>query len=393
VTAMPAGAPESVLIFDDGQAPYVLPVVRAFGRAGWRVGLGSDSEGQAGRSRWVTARHRVPAPERGLEAFAEAALRAAREGGYAVAFGADDVELLALSSLRETLPCAVPYAPHESVLRSVDKLALAHAAARVGLAGPATVAATAATVAATNLPVIVKSRLHWTPGSTADVRHLLVRVCRDRAEVAGRVAEIAACGGEAILQQHIDGQLIAVSAVVDAEGRVVAWSQQQTLRSSLRRTSARAETVPLDPVLTGRVADLLTDLGWFGLANLQFLRPPGGQPHLIDFNGRIYGSIALAIAAGANLPVLWAQLALGQRPTEPIVARPGVRFQELESDLRRARVERRAGILDDVLDTVAYAPRAAHGCLSVTDPWPAAYRLGQLFQGAVNGRFGRSRPR
>jgi len=176
------------------------------------------------------------------------------------------------------------------------------------------VAATPAAVASTDLPVIVKSRLYWTPGTTADVRHLLVCVCDDRAEVARRVAEIAASDGEAILQQPIDGQLIAVSAVVDAEGRVVAWSQQQTLRASLRRTSARAETVPLDPVLTGRVADLLADLGWFGLANLQFLSPPGGDPHLIDFNGRIYGSIALAIAAGANLPVLWAQLALGWSP-------------------------------------------------------------------------------
>lgn len=263
---MRAGAPESVLILDDGQAPYVLPVVRAFGRAGWRVGLGSDIEGQAGRSRWVTERHRVPAPERGPEAFAEATARAAQEGGYSVAMGADDIELLALSSLRETLPCTVPYAPHEAVLRSVDKLALAQAAARIGLAAPPTVAATPAAVASTDLPVIVKSRLHWTPGTTADVRHLLVRVCDDRAEVARRVAEIAASGGEAILQQPIDGQLIAVSAVVDAEGRVVAWSQQQTLRASLRRTSARAETVPLDPVLTGRVADLLADLGWFGLA-------------------------------------------------------------------------------------------------------------------------------
>jgi predicted ATP-grasp superfamily ATP-dependent carboligase len=276
------------------------------------------------------------------------------------------------------VPCVVPYAGHDAVMRSVDKLELARAAEGAGLACPRTVPATEAAVAETPLPVIVKSRLHWTPGSAARVRHLLVRLCRDRAEVSCRVAEIEASGGQAVLQQPIEGELMALSAVVDREGGVVAWSQQRTLRASLRRTSARAETVSLDPGLADRVQALLAELAWFGLANVQFLRPPDGEPHLIDFNGRFYGSIALAIAAGVNLPVLTAEVALGRAPREVVVARPGVRFQGLETDLRRARVERRGGLLLDVVDTLTYAPGAAHSCLSARDPKPAAYQLAQL---------------
>jgi predicted ATP-grasp superfamily ATP-dependent carboligase len=54
------------------------------------------------------------------------------------------------------------------------------------------------------------------------------------------------------------------------------------------------------------VARLLADLGWSGVANVQFVRAPGGRPRLIDLNGRLYGSLALAYATGVNVPDLWA---------------------------------------------------------------------------------------
>ncbi len=370
-----------VLIVEDGHTPYVLPAVRALGRAGFGVGLGSPEGGRASRSRWVSAIHHVPGPERGVEEFAAALAGAVRDGSYDLAFGADDVEMLALSAVREGLPCLVPHAAHEAVLRSVDKLELARAAERAGVGTPRTVGATAKAVAETSLPVMAKSRLHWTPGSATGVRHLLVRRCEDRAETDRRVAEIAAAGGEAILQEPIDGELMALSTVIDEGGNALAWAQQRTLRASLRRTSARAETVPLDGDLARRVAALLGDLGWYGLANLQFLRPEGREPKLIDLNGRFYGSIALAIDAGVNLPAIWADLALGRPPAEPVLARSGARFQGLQTDLRRARTERRGGLLRDVLDTFAYAPRSAHSCLSLRDPRPVAYQLRQLARG------------
>ena len=330
------------------------------------------------RSRWVDAVHAVPGPERGVGEFTTAVAGAVRDGGYDLAFGGDDAEMLALSAVRADLPCLVPHAAHGAVLRAVDKLELARAAERCGLGSPRTVEATPQAVAETPLPVIVKSRLHWTPTSAAGVRHLLVSRCDDRAGVERSVAEMSAAGGAAVLQEPIDGELMALSTVIDECGKALAWAQQRTLRASLRRTSARAETVALDRDLAARAATLLGDLGWYGLANLQFLRPDGGEPKLIDLNGRFYGSIALAIAAGVNLPAIWAELALGWRPAETVLARPGARFQGLLTDLRRARRERRGGLLRDVLDTAAYAPRAAHSCLSVRDPRPVAYELRRL---------------
>lgn len=380
----PASGPKRgrVLIVDDGRTPYVLPAVRALGSAGYVVGLGSAARGRAARSRWVEAVHPVPGPERGLHSFAGAVRAAVNQGGYELAFGADDVEMLALSAVRDELPCTVPHAHDDAVLRAVDKLELASAADRAGLGGPRTVEATARAVAETPLPVIVKARLHWSPQSAEGVRHLIVADCQSREEVQGRVEEIGAAGGEAILQEQIDGELMAVSCVVDAEGHPLAWVQQRTLRSSLRRTSARAETTALDPELTARVGSLLGDLGWYGLANLQFLRSVrDGEPKLIDLNGRYYGSIALAIGAGVNLPAIWAEAALGRPRGEPVVADGGARFQGLRTDLRRARHQRRGGLVRDIVDTVAYAPGAHHSCLSVRDPLPVIDELLRLARG------------
>ena len=80
-----------------------------------------------------------------------------------------------------------------------------------------------------------------------------------------------------------------------------------------------------------------------------------------------------------DLPVRWASLATtGEDPGTTPSARTGVRYQALEEDLRRARTERRGGLLADVASTALYAPWAAHSTWDPGDCRPAAARLAQL---------------
>jgi hypothetical protein len=57
-------------------------------------------------------------------------------------------------------------------------------------------------------------------------------------------------------------------------------------------------TVQIDPMLGRGVSALLTDLDWFGLADLEFQVSDDGEPRLIDFNGRFIESFEQIIAAG-----------------------------------------------------------------------------------------------
>jgi predicted ATP-grasp superfamily ATP-dependent carboligase len=144
--------------------------------------------------------------------------------------------------------------------------------------------------------------------------------------------------------------------------------------------SCRAATVPVDPEIAARAAALFAELGWFGLAELQFLVPADGIARLIDFNGRFYGSLNLAVTAGANLPASWAALATG-RPAEPATAASGSRYSWWEGDLRRALVERRGGIGRDVAGTLYSGLGAAHSVLRLRDPGPALSQARQLLAG------------
>jgi hypothetical protein len=318
--------------------------------------------------------------EAGVEPFAEAVGGVITEGAYDIVFGGDDVEVLALSLCRERFEACIPYAPHHVVLRAMDKLELTDAARSAGLTVPRTVAATPEAVAdaAVRPEVVVKARLHWSPGRSSG--RMAAAVCRTHAEIVQAVDTVEQAGAQAVLQNRIDGTLRAVTVLCGPGGRVVAEAHQVASRiSPAWRTSTRAETRPIDPVLSAQVAELVAGLGWLGIANLQFLCPNSGPPHLIDFNGRFYGSLVLAQRAGLDLPVRWALLATtGQDPGPVPTARPGARYQALEEDLRRARVERRGGLLGDLASTALYAPWAAHSTWDTGDLRPAADRLWHL---------------
>lgn len=372
-----------VLIVEDGLGPHPLAAARSFGSAGWRVGIGSPKPGgRAGSSRWVTGWHPVPPAEDDVLAFLAATRTAIAAGGYDIVFGGDDIEVLALSAARATLGALLPYPAHHVALHLVDKLELTLAASRAGLAVPRTLPPAAMTNGAQEMPfpVVVKARLHWTPGRSGVPARLDRAVCRTPAEVGTAVARIAAAGGSAIVQELVEGRLMALTLLVDRTGRPIATVQQEARRvSPYWHNSVRAETVGADQDLVDRSTRMLADLGWWGLANLQFLVPAGGgAPRLIDFNGRFYGSLALARAAGADLPVLWARLALDLAVPAPVSARVGIRYQSLEEDLRRAMVERRDGLRRDLWETLRYAHGAVHSTWSGGDRGPAMWRTREL---------------
>jgi hypothetical protein len=129
-------------------------------------------------------------------------------------------------------------------------------------------------------------------------------------------------------------------------------------------------TEPVDGSIGTSIARLLSDLEWYGLAQLQFIATTSGERFLIDLNGRFYGSLALASGAGTDLAGAWANLATG-RPVEVHEPRIGVRYQWLEGDLRRAMVERKGGRLADVKSCLSYARGATHSVWSWSDPGPA----------------------
>lgn len=362
------------LVVEQGFSRGTLTAVRALASAGWQVGVGTPGgSGLASSSRHCTRRHVVPAAHEDPGAFVAAVASAVRRGRYEVVFGGGEAEVLALSEHRSAISAVVPHAGHDVVLSALDKARLAAAAAAVGFAVPVALELSGI---GSDQPVVVKARLHARPGHCGAPPRIDTTVVYGQDAARRRIAEIAAVGGEAELQQFISGRLMAYSAVVTAGGqRIAAHSMQVASRMwpADAGASCRAVSVPVDDQLARRAAALFAHLGWFGLAQLQFLIPADGVPRLIDLNGRFYGSLALAVKAGANLPAVWAALATDRDPdavpTGPL--RPGVRYSWLEGDLRRALAVQRGGRLREVAGSLCAGVGAAHSVAKLSDPAPA----------------------
>ena len=367
------------LVVEQGYSRGALAAVRALAQAGWQVGVGApDGRGLASSSRACWRRHAVPAAHQDQAAFLAAVARAVSEGGYQVVFGAGEAEVLTLSEHRDTVPAVVPHADHQVVLNALDKARLAEAAVAAGLRVPALLAPDSLTDE--TRPVVVKARMHARPGQAGAPPRIDTNVVVGATATRRRVEQITALGGEAQVQEFLEGHLMAYAAVTTPGGRRVAAQSMQVASRVWppgAGASCRAVSVPVDPELAGRAAALLAALGWFGLAELQFIVPADGIPRLIDLNGRFYGSLALAVRAGANLPSTWAALATG-RDVGPVTAAAGVRYSWWEGDLRRALVERRGGLARDLAGALYAGVGAAHSITRWRDPAPALAQVRRL---------------
>lgn len=369
-----------VLLVEDGYRRGSLAAARGLGRAGIAVGVASPSRGLATESRYVDRHHPIRPLPLGYEAFIADVSRAIREGGYDLVFPAGDAEVLALSHGRSELGAFLPYPDHGSVVRILDKVALGEAAMAVGLAAPA-VMEPDGDLSAMPPPYVVKARTHWVVGPDEAPPRWETEVVRTPQEARRRADVIRAEGGEPFVQQHVSGDLIALSVLVGRSGRAVAAVQSsggELTWPSGAGVRVRAETVAVDEDLVERVAALLHRLGWWGLADLDFLQPQGGAPHLIDTNGRFYGSMAIALNAGVNFPALWCGIADDEARVDTVRGRAGARYHWLEGDLRRALFERRGGVVADVLSCLRWAPTAAHSTFSYDDPKPFVWHVSAL---------------
>lgn len=381
-----------VLIVEASADRAALAACRALGAAGWTVGVAStDRAGLVAASRCAAARHRVVPPHRDLEGFIRDVNAAIEAGRYELVFpGGGDAEALALSMRRDELAAQVPYPAHDRFLRASDKVELTAAAERLGLAVPRTVEIDPGTEAELDPPLVVKARLHAPLEAEGGSSRFEAAVVSDLEEARRQAEEIRGLGGAPIAQELIDGRLMALTIVTDRDSRVLARAQQvaELTWPPGAGVSVRARTVAVDEELGRRTAELVAELGWFGLAQLQFVLSPARGPVLVDFNGRFYGSLSLALAAGPNLAAIWAAEATG-RPAPPSGdARPRVAYQWLGGDLRRALTERRGGLGRDLAGSLLAGRGAVRPMWSRRDPRPTL-RAARLFLGRSVKRIAR----
>jgi hypothetical protein len=346
-TRTPAGPAVIVTDGGNGQNRSTVAAVRALAQAGYRPVLTRSSPlDLAATSRATAMVETVPAVGDPGYADAVAALRA-RTGAVAV-LPASDASLLALGGAGAHL---------------VDKSQLRRDAAAAGF--PALREWRAASVAdleslGVEYPVVVKAERKQGAGSF-EARRLT------------SVADAAAlpAGVPVVAQQLVEGPLTAVAGVM-WRGRLLAVVHQRAERLWPPEcgVASAAVTRPRDPELEARLVDLLA--GFEGIFQAQLI-----DGHLLDLNPRVYGSLPLAVASGANLPAIWCDALVDIVPRATVVGRSGVRYRWLEGDLRSIVAARRSGRSGAGATVAALRPHrgTAHSIESLRDPGPFVARL------------------
>lgn len=340
-----------VLVTDlvDGRSRSAVAAVRALAAGGYApVVTTSAGPSPAASSRWCAGV--VPVPAGGGQGYVDAVRRALALPGCAGIEAASDGALLALG-----LPGA----------DLVDKSTLPSRVAAAGLRSPGTVRFEDAydlAEAAPDLdyPLVVKPVLKAGPDDQAR-----------RIDSPQALLTLAATAdGASVVQRYLDGGLRAVAGVVH-QGAFLALVHQEYLRTwpvDCGVASAAVTTAP-DRELEERLATLLSD--HCGVFQVQLI-----GDRVIDVNPRVYGSLPLAVAAGANLPAIACAARQG-RVGDLVRGRPGVRYRWLEGDLRSVWHGVRTGTTGARAAAGALRPRSgtAHSVESLRDPAPALNRI------------------
>ena len=340
-----------VLVVDGtvGQGRATLATGRALAVGGYAPGVTVTGERSiAASSRAARTAHRVPAassPE-----FATTVESLVRRHGFVASLATTDAALVATAAPGAWL---------------VDKRALAERAAAFGTPTPP-VRVVAGTRALREIahdleyPAVAKPALK--DGAAWPARRL---------DAASDVATPPSYEGPLVVQPFIDEPMRAFAGVV-IDGTLLAAVHQRYLRTwpTPCGTAAAAVTTDPDHELEERVLTLLE--GHDGVFQVQL-----AGPWLLDVNPRPYGSLPLAVRAGANLAAIAVDARRGYRDATIVRARVGVPYRWIEGDLRHVGSRLRDGSMSWSAAIRALRPRrgTAHSDWSWRDPLPTLGRL------------------
>jgi len=335
-----------VLVTDAGRGSAIA-FIRSLGKRGWRVTAADFRRGSAGfRSRYTTDRLVYPEPTRRPDAVVDAIRTAVVRDGIDLVVPITDEVGLPLADARASFDGLTTLALPEpdALAKTHDKAATLALAERLGVPVPPTRLVTAsggstdgeAIDAATELgyPVVVKPIVSRELRSDGTIGSYTVAYACDADELRGRLRGIE---GTVLLQRWLPGTGLGVELLMD-HGRPIAAFQHRRIREvpPTGGASSLRESVDLDPDLYDHAVRMLEAIGWTGLAMVEFRRGPDRVGNLMEINGRVWGSLPLAVAAGMDFPGRLADLLLeGPPPPDVPVAtgyRRGVRARNLRLD-------------------------------------------------------------
>lgn len=384
------------VLVTDGEQRAALATVRSLGRAGCDVRVCSARpRSLAGASRFCRRHVQVPDALTDPAGFRHAVEDLIARWEVRVLIPVTEQSLRVLLPARlDQQGVVVPFPPADVFRRISDKARLLEAAVSLGFAVPSQRVLhrpedrAALSRVSLRFPLVVKPARSV---SEADGRPISLNVAyaADWAELERQLAPLPRQAYPILLQQRVVGPGTGIFLLIwDGVTRAVFAHRRLREKPPSGGVSVYRESVAADPDLVAKAAGLLQHFGWQGIAMVEFkVDTRTRTPYLMEVNGRLWGSLQLAIDAGVDFPMLLVQAALGDPPPPPPAPVPqyrtGVRSRWWWGDVDHllARLRRSNAELDLPPDAPSrwravreflklWRPGDRNEILRPGDPWP-----------------------
>jgi len=294
-----------------------LAIVRSLGRRGIIVDIGSSERKTPSRySRYTNRTYLLPEPMYSIERWTKALKVLLRINKYDIIIPASEVTIIPimieyeelsklalvtipepdifLQTLRkdQTLElarnCNVPI-PKSYLVKSMKEVE----EAVINLAMPVV-----------QKPVSSKIRIH------DEQLPFRVRYAKDTNELTTSMSELLKFT-QVLLQEKVPGTGIGQEFLAQ-DGKILAMFQHERIHEpSGGGGSSYRKSTDIDPELLVYSKRMIAELGWTGVLMVEYKSDPiTGSKWLMEINGRFWGSLPLAIAAGVDFPRLLAEMHL-----------------------------------------------------------------------------------
>ncbi len=334
-----------ILGVDDRSA---LTVMRSLGRKGVEVHQGKDvRHSVCTDSRFVRKVIDFPNAGREPEKWLEKLIETLRQTRYDLVIPtADNYLVLAVKNREKLAPLAKFAIPDDNgFIYTYKKSKTLELARRLGVPCPKTreisrMDEIPSIVAEFKLPVIIKpvSSKVW----QKNVRHHLdVELATDRAALEKKLSRLLEIC-PVLIQSFHPGVGVGQEFLM-RDGELVAAFQHERVHEPLGGGgSSYRKSAPLDEDLLNHSLNMLRELRWTGVAMVEYKRNKAtGNSVLMEINGRFWGSLPLAVAAGVDFPGLLFDMLVEDKTPENVTYRenlfcrnPGKDLDWLKEDIR-----------------------------------------------------------
>lgn len=132
-------------------------------------------------------------------------------------------------------------------------------------------------------------------------------------------------GYPVLVQEHLKGEEYNLTGVGDGEGSLLGAVMMKKTGLTEKGKAWAGITIH-DEALLEAAGNLVAATGWRGPLEVEVIKSPGGNYHLVEINPRFPAWIYLSAGVGGNLPHGLVNLALGQAFPDFAPPRPGTMF-------------------------------------------------------------------